>query len=151
MIVKFRMPHLAVYLSLFLVSFAAATVLPAQSEILLAKLLLDEHYLWWTLVLVASAGNILGSVANWLLGRYIVHFRDRRWFPIRADKLFQYEKYYQRYGKWSLLLSWAPFIGDPLTIMAGVLREPFPVFLLLVSIAKVGRYLALAGITYRWL
>lgn len=145
------MPHLAVYTGLFLVSFAAATIFPAQSEVLLAKLLLDEHYLWWVLLLVASTGNILGSVFNWLLGRYLTHFRERKWFPIDANKFQKYEKHYQRYGKWSLLLSWMPFIGDPLTIMAGVLREPFPIFLLLVSVAKVGRYVAVIGLTNSWI
>jgi membrane protein YqaA with SNARE-associated domain len=57
------------------------------------------------------------------------------------------ERWYRRYGKWSLLLSWMPIIGDPLTLVAGVLREPLPMFLLLVTIAKVGRYLVLATVT----
>ena len=68
-------------------------------------------------------------------------FRDRPWFPVKAGALDRAQGWYQRYGKWSLLLSWAPVIGDPLTIVAGVLREPLPVFLLLVTIAKVGRYI----------
>lgn len=60
------------------------------------------------------------------------------------------QHWYRRYGRWSLLLSWVPIIGDPLTIAAGVLREPFPVFLLLVATAKIGRYLVLAGIVLNW-
>ena len=57
------------------------------------------------------------------------------------------QRWYGKYGKWSLLLSWAPVIGDPLTIVAGVMRESFPVFLLLVAVAKIGRYLVLAATT----
>lgn len=145
------MPHIMVYVSLFLVSLAAATIFPAQSEILLAKLLLDAHYTWWVLILVASLGNILGSVLNWILGRYIAHFKDRKWFPIKHDKYDRWEKMYQKYGKWSLLLSWVPVIGDPLTIIAGALREPFSVFIILVSFAKITRYLVLAALTYSWI
>ncbi|HWK93923.1 MAG TPA: YqaA family protein [Pseudolabrys sp.] len=141
------MSSLAVYFSLFLTALIAATILPAQSEAVLAGLLLTGAYPVWALILVASIGNVLGSVINWLLGRGIERFRDRRWFPVKPDALARTERWYRRYGRWSLLLSWAPFIGDPLTVVAGVLREPFPVFLALVTIAKVGRYLVLAALT----
>lgn len=141
------MTALTVYLGLFLTALIAATILPAQSEAVLAGLLLTGDYLVAALIAVASAGNVLGSVINWLLGRGIERFRDRRWFPMKGDALARAERWYHRYGRWSLLLSWAPFIGDPLTVVAGVLREPFPLFLLLVTIAKVGRYLVLAAAT----
>ncbi|RDV03222.1 YqaA family protein [Undibacter mobilis] len=141
------MTSLAVYSSLFLTALVAATILPAQSEAVLAGLLLTGSYPVWALIAVASAGNVLGSVINWLLGRGIERFRDRRWFPVRREALLRAEGWYRRYGRWSLLLSWAPVIGDPLTVVAGVLREPFPVFLVLVTIAKVGRYLVLAAAT----
>jgi membrane protein YqaA with SNARE-associated domain len=98
----------------------------------------------WLLVAVASAGNILGSVINWLLGRGLERFRDRRWFPVKEPELAKAQRWYQRFGKWSLLMSWAPVIGDPLTLVAGVMREPFPVFLALVSIAKIARYVLVA-------
>jgi len=129
----------------------AATVFPMQSEAALVGLLLTEAYPPWLLILVASAGNVLGSAMNWLLGRGIERFRDRRWFPAKGKALERAQAWYRRYGKWSLLLSWVPIIGDPLTVVAGILREPLPVFLLLVTIAKVGRYLALAAITVGWL
>lgn len=141
------MTALTVYLGLFLTALIAATILPAQSEAVLAGLLLTGDYPVAALIAVASAGNVLGSVINWLLGRGIERFRDRRWFPMKGDALARAERWYHRYGRWSLLLSWAPFIGDPLTVVAGVLREPFPLFLLLVTIAKVGRYLVLAAAT----
>jgi membrane protein YqaA with SNARE-associated domain len=60
------------------------------------------------------------------------------------------QRWYQRYGRWSLLASWMPVIGDPLTLVAGIMREPLPVFLALVTVAKVGRYVALAAITLSW-
>ena len=112
------------------------------SEAALVGLLLAD-YPAWLLVTVAGTGNVLGSVINWLLGRGIERFRDRKWFPASGAGLERAQRWYRRYGKWSLLLCWVPIIGDPLTVVAGVLREPFPMFLLLVTIAKVGRYLVL--------
>lgn len=132
-----------VYPGLFLTAFLAATVLPAQSEALLVALLLADHPPW-LLVAVATAGNVLGSVVNWWLGRGIERFRERRWFPVGPDALARAQRWYARVGKWSLLLSWVPVIGDPLTLVAGVMREPLPVFVALVTLAKLGRYVVLA-------
>ena len=140
------MGDLAVYGGLFLAAFTAATLLPAQSEALVVGLLLTD-YAPWLVLAVASVGNVLGSVVNWFLGRGIERFRGRRWFPASPAALERAEGWYRRYGRWSLLLAWAPIIGDPLTVVAGVLRETFLVFLLLVSIAKIGRYLILAAAT----
>jgi membrane protein YqaA with SNARE-associated domain len=69
---------------------------------------------------------------------------------VRRETIARAEKWYHRYGRWSLLLSWLPFIGDPLTIVAGVLREPFSVFFALVALAKTARYFAVAAITFGW-
>lgn len=143
------MTDLAVYAGLFLTALIAATILPMQSEAALVALLLAD-YPPLLLIGVASAGNILGSVINWLLGRGIERFRHARWFPASPAALDRAQGWYRRYGKWSLLLSWAPIIGDPLTVVAGVLREPFPAFLLLVAAAKVGRYVVLAALTLGW-
>lgn len=141
------MLDLATYAGLFLTALVAATLLPAQSEAALVGLLLAGAQPPWALLSAASLGNVLGSVVNWLLGRGVERWRDRRWFPVSAKDLDRAAVWYRRWGKWSLLLSWAPIIGDPLTLVAGVLREPFPVFLLLVTVAKVGRYLVLAAAT----
>jgi membrane protein YqaA with SNARE-associated domain len=138
---------LAAYFGLFSAAFLAATILPAQSEAVLALMILADRYPLGTLIGVASLGNVLGSVVNWMLGRGIEHYRDRQWFPVSAEKLDKAEGWYRRYGKWSLLTSWVPIIGDPITIIAGVLRVPFLIFLTLVTIAKVGRYLVLAWVT----
>jgi len=135
--------ELTSYLGLFLAAFAAATVLPMQSEAALVAMLVSGHYLAVLLVAVATAGNVLGSVVNWVLGRGVEHFRHKRWFPVSEAKLEKAQVMYRRYGYWSLLLSWVPLIGDPITLVAGVMREPFWRFLLLVILAKGGRYLAL--------
>jgi membrane protein YqaA with SNARE-associated domain len=137
---------LIAYSGLFLSALVAATVLPAQSEAVLAALVLAGEQPIWALVLVASVGNVLGSVINWLLGRGLVTFRDKPWFPASAGSLARAEAHYRRYGRWSLLLSWVPIIGDPITVVAGVLRESIWVFLALVTVAKVGRYIVLVAL-----
>lgn len=140
------MTDLAAYGILFLAALIVATILPMQSEAVLVGLLLAD-YSPWLLIAVASVGNVLGSVVNWLIGRGLERFRGRPWFPMNEAKLERAQRWYSRYGKWSLLLSWAPIVGDPLTVMAGVLREPFRTFLLFVAIAKTGRYIILAALT----
>lgn len=139
------MTQITAYAGLFAAAFFAATIFPAQSEAVLAGLILTGDYPVASLLAVASLGNVLGAVVNWGLGRGIERFKDRRWFPAKPYALARAQAWYQRYGKWSLLLSWVPIIGDPLTVVAGVMREPFVVFLALVTIAKVGRYLVLAA------
>ncbi len=126
--------------SLFLVAFAAATIFPAQSEALLTALTLKTEIPVFVLIAVASAGNILGSCFNWFLGIYVESFRNKKWFPLKEQSFERAKAFYQKYGRWSLLLSWVPFIGDPLTVMAGVMKERLVVFILLVSVAKIGRY-----------
>lgn len=125
-------------------AFGAATILPMQSEAVLAGLLLTGRYSAVWLVVTAGVGNILGSLVNWMLGRGIERFRQRRWFPVGEDTLDRAQAWYRKYGKWSLLASWVPVVGDPITVVAGVLREPLPTFLLLVTIAKLGRYVIVA-------
>lgn len=131
-------------IALFFTAFVAATILPAQSEALLGLLIVKSHHAPWLLVGVASAGNILGSCVNWVLGRFLLRFQDRKWFPVRPAALERAQEHYRKYGRWSLLLSWVPFIGDPITVMAGVLKEKFLVFLLIVGAAKTARYAVLA-------
>lgn len=141
------MSDLAACAGLFLAALVAATILPAQSEAVLVALLLLGEQPAWLLVAVASAGNILGSTLNWLIGMGIGRFG----ISIAADKRERAERWYRRWGRWSLLLSWVPIVGDPITLAAGMMREPLPIFLLLVAIAKTGRYIALAAITLGWM
>ncbi|QGZ29093.1 YqaA family protein [Stutzerimonas stutzeri] len=144
------MVDLSAYLGLFIAAFAAATLIPAQSETVLVGLLLGSDFSPSTLVWVATCGNVLGSLVNWLLGRSIERLRHKRWFPVSPRQLEKAQRSYHRYGRWSLLLSWVPIIGDPLTVVAGTLREPLWSFLLLVTLAKGGRYLLLAAVTLGW-
>lgn len=126
---------------LFLSAFGAATLLPLQSEAVLLGLLVQGEQSEVVLIAVASLGNILGSCVNWYLGLKIEHYKNKKWFPVSADKMLKAQKTYQKYGYWSLLLSWVPIIGDPITLIAGLLKENLVRFLLMVSIAKIGRYL----------
>lgn len=145
------MSALAAYGSLFLAAFLAATILPAQSEAVLAGLLATGDYAPALLILVAGTGNVLGAIVNWLLGRGVERYRHARWFPVGAKNLDRVGRWYRRYGWWSLLLSWMPIVGDPLTLAAGIMREPFPRFLLVVTVAKFGRYIVLAAMVLQWL
>ena len=138
---------LAAYGGLFLTALAAGSILPMQSEAALAGLLLVTEFSSLGLVLAATVGNVAGSAINWILGRSVERFKDRRWFPVRAPMLERAKSWYRRYGRWSLLLSWVPVIGDPLTIVAGVMREPFSTFIVLVTVAKLARYIAVAVVT----
>lgn len=133
-------------LLLFAASLLAATILPAQSEALLAGLALAGNHSLVVLVAVATLGNVLGACINWLLGRYLEHFKNKRWFPVKEAALDKAARTYQRYGVWSLLLSWVPIIGDPLTVIAGLLRTPFPLFVLLVTIGKLARYVVVVAV-----
>ena len=133
------------YLSLFFGAFLAATIVPAYSELLFAGLLAAGHDPW-ALWAWATAGNTLGAALNWVLGRYLLHFQDRRWFPFRADSLGIAQRWFQKYGVWSLLMAWAPIGGDALTFIAGVMRVRFWQFFLLTGIGKGARYAILLGL-----
>jgi membrane protein YqaA with SNARE-associated domain len=133
------------YLGLFFSAFLAATLVPAYSELVLVGLVsagYDPAVLW----LWASVGNTLGSVVNWLLGRYLLHFQDRKWFPFKASSLGLSQRWFQKYGVWSLLLAWMPVGGDALTFIAGIMRVRFSVFIVLTAIGKATRYAILLGL-----
>jgi membrane protein YqaA with SNARE-associated domain len=127
---------------LFVAAFLAATPLPFNSEVPFIAL----QAAGWpalTLVVVASVGNVLGSCVTYGLGRGLGGWRDHPRFPIKPAQLARAEGWFQRWGLWSLLLSWAPG-GDVLVAVAGLLRVPVPIFLILVTIAKTARYATLA-------
>ncbi|MFP4239097.1 MAG: YqaA family protein [Rhodosalinus sp.] len=128
---------------LFVAAFGAATVLPFQSEFVFAGLQIAGAAPVATLIVVASVGNTLGAVVNYILGRGGAQLASRRWFPASETQMARAERLYARWGVWTLLLSWAPF-GDAFTVIAGLMRTPFGLFLLLVAVAKTGRYAVLA-------
>lgn len=128
------------YLLVFGSSLLAATIAPFYSEVVLAAVLTrqpDAALLLWAL---ASIGNTLGSMVNWWLGKYLLHYRHKRWFPVNDKQLDRAQRWFQRFGVWSLLLAWAPVGGDALTFIAGIMRVPLALFTLLVFIGKALRY-----------
>lgn len=130
------------YGSLFITGFIAATLLPASSEVLLLALY-QQGYVVFGLWLAATSGNTLGSCVNWYLGKELLRFQHKRWFPVSPAQLAKAEQQFKRYGSWSLLLAWLPVVGDPLTLVAGTLRVRFGLFLLLVTLGKGLRYAVL--------
>jgi len=127
----------------FSAAFLSATLLVGVSEaaLILAARQPDAHLI--ALFLAATAGNVLGAVVNFVLGRFLLRFENRRWFPVSPLNRKRAEALFGRYGRPILLLSWLPVVGDPLTLVAGLLRVPLPVFLLYVTIGKAARYAAL--------
>jgi membrane protein YqaA with SNARE-associated domain len=128
---------------LFLAAFIAATLLPGQSEAVLLALVFVGLHPVWLLVTVASAGNVLGSLVNWLIGRFMMRYAGHHRFPFTSEQIARAQGWYGRWGWMSLWASWVPIIGDPLTLAAGIMREPLWRFLLIVTLAKAGRYVAL--------
>ena len=129
-----------IYLSLFFISFLAATILPFSSELTLAGLISTSNYDNLLLLVFASFGNVLGSVFNWGLGFYARNLTIKKWFPFKETQIERSSKWFSKFGKWSLLFAWVPIVGDPLTFVAGLLRVRFLDFIILVAIGKVSRY-----------
>lgn len=128
---------------LFLAAFLAATPLPLPSEpVFLA--LLAAGYEALPLVIIASIGNTLGSLVTYAIGLWAERLKHKSWFPLPPDTLAKAQGWWNRWGLWSLLLSWAPG-GDALVALAGLMRVPLWRFLLLVAVAKTARYAVLAG------
>lgn len=127
------------YLLLFGSAFLAATILPFYSEIVLV-LALQEGADPGTLLIVATLGNTLGSVVNWLIGRQLLKFQDKRWFYFSENQIARAQVWFQRRGVWSLLFAWLPIGGDALTLIAGVMNVRIGTFLVLVGIGKALRY-----------
>ncbi len=131
---------------LFLISFSAATLLPGGSEAALLLLANEGAFSLPLLLCVASLGNILGSLVNYALGRYALRFQTRRWFPVTPSQLQKAQSWFTRWGQYSVLGAWLPFVGDPITVAAGVMRMHWGRFLILVSLSKTLRYAALLGL-----
>ena len=129
-----------IYLSLFFISFLAATILPFSSELTLAGLISTSNYDNLLLLVFASFGNVLGSVFNCGLGFYARNLTIKKWFPFKETQIERSSKWFSKFGKWSLLFAWVPIVGDPLTFVAGLLRVRFFDFIILVVIGKVSRY-----------
>ena len=140
-----------IYIGLFLSSFLSATILPGQSEIALTSLIILNNHSLSFLVFIASLGNVLGSLLNWFIGCKLERFKKKNWFPVTELQLKKASNWFHKYGKWSLLLSWVPFIGDPITIVAGIFRISIMHFILIVSFAKTMRYVFIAFIALNFI
>jgi len=134
------------YLTMALAAFASGTLLPLASEAVLVAQLKAGYGSTIGLLLAATAGNTIGALFNWWIGLNIRRFEHRRWFPFRPQDLALAGERFNRWSAWTLLLSWVPVIGDPLTCAAGLMRTPLLVFLPLVAIGKGARYAAVAGL-----
>lgn len=98
-----------------------------------------------TLFIAATAGNTAGAALNWMMGRFLKRFEDRRWFPASPGRIERASAWFSKFGMGLLLFSWVPVVGDPLTVAAGLLRIRFVPFLLLVALGKAARYAAVIG------
>lgn len=127
------------YFSLFLTSFASATLLPGGSEALFIYLL-SEHLSPTLLLAIATLGNTLGSFINYTLGKYATDFALSKGY-MKEKHLIKASSVFEKYGAWSLLFSWLPIIGDPLTFVAGIVRYSWWKFLMIVGFAKFARYI----------
>ena len=138
------MTEASAFIGLFLSAFLAATLIPAQSELGLGYLVINTDYSMMLLVTVASTGNTAGATINWLIGRGVARsvVSSKKMRP--STRYGTVINWYKKYGHWTLLLSWAPFIGDPITVIAGISKVPLKTFLLIVALAKTSRYLIIA-------
>lgn len=131
---------------LFASAFLSATILPGVSEAVLLAVQQAEMVPVAIIVLVATVGNTAGSALNWVIGRFGAQYRHHKRFPVSPTQFAKMENWFQKYGVWALLMSWMPFVGDALTIVAGFLRTPFWLFVPLVFIGKGVRYVVVAGV-----
>lgn len=134
------------YVALFLVSFLASTILPLGSEWLLVTLILDGKDPASS-VMIAAAGNYCGACTTYWIGIHGSSFLITKVLRIEEDARIRAERFYGKYGSWSLFLSWAPIVGDPLCLVGGLLEVGFIRFSLLVFSGKLARYVAVAFLT----
>ncbi|MGH1487730.1 MAG: YqaA family protein [Cellvibrionaceae bacterium] len=127
------------YFFLFISAFGAATILPLSSEFVVTAMLVEGFSPLWVW-LVATTGNTLGATLSWLMGRYLIHFQEKSWFPFKPNTIDRSQRWFQCYGKWSLLMAWTPIIGDALPFIAGVMRVNILWLVILVGIGKGLRY-----------
>ncbi len=144
------MTPLSAYGAMFISAFTSATLLPGSSEAVLLGFLATGIGDPATLLTIAVIGNLLGSMLSYAMGRYAAEFRERRWFPVSPAQYERAQAWYEKYGRWSLLMAWVPIVGDPLTVVAGAMRTRVALVVVLVGLGKMARYLAVAGSYALW-
>lgn len=136
------------HIGLFVAAFLAATILPLSSEIVLSALLLNGLSPV-PLLITATAGNVLGSLANYGLGFWANRAVIKKWSGMSEDDFERAERRFAKYGTISLFFAWVPVVGDPLTVIAGVLRVQLRWFLVLVTAGKFLRYVLVSFMALR--
>jgi membrane protein YqaA with SNARE-associated domain len=131
------------YVGLFFASFLAATILPLSSEVVLSFLLLNDLDPI-TLVSIATFGNVLGAFVNYSIGLWGSIFFLRKILKISEDEFARAKQRFQKYGVFSLFFAWVPVIGDPLTVVAGVLKINLLIFFIMVTSGKLIRYVIIS-------
>ena len=134
------------YPALFFLSFLASTLIPLGSEWLLVALIV-QGFAPLPVVLVASTGNLMGACTSYGIGICGSTFLTTRILRLDENNRARAERFFATYGIWSLLLSWLPVIGDPLCVVAGVMKVGFGRFAILVLTGKAARYAAVAWAT----
>jgi len=134
------------YTGLFVASFLAATILPLSSEIVLSTLLLNG-FTPVALVTIATTGNVLGSLTNYVLGYWASKEIVKKWLKMSDTDFVRAEQRFTKYGLLSLCFAWVPVIGDPITVIAGVLRVRLLWFIVLVTSGKLLRYIVITYLT----
>lgn len=134
------------YIGLFIASFLAATILPLSSEVVLSALLANGLPPT-SLVIIATIGNVLGSLTNYALGYWASLGLVKKWLKLSEEEFVSAEQRFKKYGVLSLFFAWVPIIGDPLTVMAGILRIRLLWFVILVTAGKLTRYIVISYIT----
>jgi len=131
-----------VYIYLFLTALISATLFPLGSEALLLYDI-NEGYSLYLLLFFATLGNSLGSLINYYFGLKGEEFCERKKY-LKKSSINKYKSFFDRYGGYTLFLSWVPIIGDPITFIAGILKYDIKKFVLIVVCAKFLRYAFLA-------
>jgi len=134
------------YLTLFISAFISATLLPSSSEVVLVAMIAQGSSSLWLLWLSATFGNVLGSCVNYWLGTQVLRFKNKKWFPVSQKGLDKAQQQFDKYGVYSLLFAWLPIVGDPLTVIGGIFKVRFSLFILLVAIGKGARYFAVIAL-----
>lgn len=137
------------YFGLFISSFLAATILPFSSEIVLGVLLLNELNPI-ILLTVATVGNVLGSLTNYAIGFWGSNVVAQKVLKISEDEFIKAKERFKKYGLFSLFFAWVPIIGDPLTVVAGVLRINILWFFIIVGSGKFIRYVVIIYTTLQF-
>ncbi len=133
------------YLGMFIIAFLSSSIIPLANEVFLAAMPALGYDIWLAF-LAATAGNYLGSVLNYYMGYKGGQFVLSRYFKVSPERLERAQTLYERWGAPILIMSWTPFIGDPLTVVAGLFQLNLLIFSIWVILGKALRNLAVLGL-----